>query len=125
VQLSIYGGNGSFYIAHRDGVTGSFVQLGLLQWLKLKCYRLRVVTAILYLNESEPRTWNQASDGGSLRLYIGADKGDTLGDTAEDIVDVLPIGGRLVLFDSQQVLHEVRPVYRERIAITCWLTCPG
>ena len=38
-------------------------------------------------------------------------------------VDVLPVGGRLVLFKSREVLHEVRPCYAERgrYALSCWL----
>ena len=39
-------------------------------------------------------------------------------------VDVEPLGGRLVIFDSRRVLHEVRPHTRldvDRLAMTVWI----
>jgi len=125
VQLSVYAGNGSHYKAHRDGVASSFFTLGLLNWLKLKCYRRRRITAILYLNNEEDEkygNWNCEEHGGGLRLFLGAKQGDEKGTTALSTVDIAPVGGRLVLFDSQNMLHEVLPVYRQRSAITCWFT---
>ena len=122
VQLSMYKKDGGgFYTAHRDGVSNSFQELGLLQWMKLACYRARVVTAILYLNESTP-PWEQAANGGMLRLYIGANSKDDIGTTAVSVHDIAPVGGRLVLFDSQKVLHEVLATNRDRYAITVWFT---
>ena len=70
----------------------------------------RVVTVILYLNES----WTEA-DGGQLRMYFPQEDG------SERIEDVLPVGGRLVVFLSEEIPHEVMPTLKERISITGWL----
>lgn len=70
----------------------------------------RVVTVILYLNSS----WTE-EDGGALRLYFPKEDG------SEEIQDVLPVGGRLVVFLSGEIPHEVLPTKKERISITGWL----
>jgi SM-20-related protein len=69
----------------------------------------RVVTVILYLNEA----WSQ-EDEGVLRMYIPQEDGSEL------IEDVLPVGGRLVIFLSSEIPHEVLPTKKERISITGW-----
>lgn len=46
------------------------------------------------------------------------------GATVEDgtSVDVEPLGGRLVIFDSRRILHAVRPAHgEERWALTVWV----
>jgi len=70
----------------------------------------RIVTIILYLNES----WTEA-DGGQLRMYFPQEDG------SERVEDVLPLGGRLVVFLSEEIPHEVLPTQKERISITGWL----
>jgi len=70
----------------------------------------RIVTVILYLNES----WTEA-DGGQLRMYFPQEDG------RERIEDVLPVGGRFVVFLSEEIPHEVMPTQKERISITGWL----
>lgn len=70
----------------------------------------RVVTVILYLNES----WT-AEDEGALRMYFPQEDG------TEQIEDVLPLGGRMVVFLSGEIPHEVLPTKKERISITGWL----
>lgn len=70
----------------------------------------RIVTVILYLNES----WSE-SDGGQLRMYFPQEDG------SERIEDVLPLGGRLVVFLSEEIPHEVMPTQKERMSITGWL----
>tara|TARA_R110002050_G_scaffold197027_1_gene331962 strand:+ start:2806 stop:3720 length:915 start_codon:yes stop_codon:yes gene_type:complete len=120
VQLALYTGTKTFYIPHRDGIDKTFWEMGLLEWLRYDCYRRRAVTAILYLTEGEE--WDNERDGGFLRLYIGAERGDDDGTTAREVVDISPLGGRMVLFDAQRVLHEVRPTFRERIGVTVWFT---
>ena len=70
----------------------------------------RIVTVILYLNES----WTEA-DGGQLRMYFPQEDG------SERVEDVLPQGGRLVVFLSEEIPHEVLPTQKERISITGWL----
>jgi SM-20-related protein len=42
-------------------------------------------------------------------------------DGSERIEDVLPVGGRLVVFLSEEIPHEVMPTLKERISITGWL----
>ncbi len=70
----------------------------------------RVVTVILYLNES----WT-AEEEGALRMYLPQEDG------TEQIQEVLPLGGRLVVFLSGEIPHEVLPTKKERISITGWL----
>jgi len=86
---------GSFYVRHMD----QFQQV---------LYRL--VTVIIYLNDS----WEE-EDEGMLRMYLPQEDG------SEKILDVLPKGGRLVVFMSGEIPHEVMPTKKERISITGWL----
>ncbi len=82
---------GSYYHKHVDNFRGTSA---------------RLVTLMLYLNAD----W-QPDDGGQLRLY-----------TAADVYrDILPQGGRLVLFLSDCFYHEVLPAKRDRISLTGWL----
>ena len=85
---------GSFYLRHLD----QFHQV-----------KYRVVTIILYLNDS----WTP-EDGGALRMYLPSEEG-------EEILDVYPEGGKLVVFLSAEIPHEVMTTYKERISITGWL----
>jgi SM-20-related protein len=64
----------------------------------------RRVTAIVYLNPE----WTPA-DGGQLRLGT---------------VDLEPIAGRLVVFLSERVEHEVLPAHAPRYAVTAWCYGP-
>jgi SM-20-related protein len=64
----------------------------------------RVLSSVLYLN----RDW-QAEDGGALRLYL-----------PEGAREVLPEGGTLVLFLSDEIEHEVLAARRERLSIAGW-----
>lgn len=99
-------------------------------WLRNKSYRQRTVTAILYLNPVA--AWKKREEdemkGGCLRCYLGAKPDDEMGTTAKDIVDIVPVGGRMVVFDSQLVLHEVLAMEanngedtQRRMAMTIWI----
>ncbi|HTN30025.1 MAG TPA: 2OG-Fe(II) oxygenase [Pseudomonas sp.] len=66
----------------------------------------RTVTVVLYLNDPD---WSEA-DGGQLRMYL-----------PEGERDVLPTGGTLVCFMSDQIPHEVLPARRQRLALTGWI----
>ena len=85
----------------------------------------RAVTAILYCNE--PGEW-KTEWGGQLRAYPGvaADvcdapaDGDGDGDGSASC-EFAPIGGRLVLFRSRELLHEVLPAQRHRVALSIWI----
>ncbi len=126
LQLSHYSPDKTFYTPHRDAATFDFRE-GLLTYLRQHSYRKRYVTAILYLNDTSGPSlpWIAETDGGQLRLfpYDGQEMMDskTPNRTAESI-DILPTGGTLVVFDSQRLLHEVRPTSRDRYALTCWFT---
>ncbi|MBI0400365.1 2OG-Fe(II) oxygenase [Cyclobacterium marinum] len=86
---------GSFYLRHLD---------------QFQSVSYRVVSVILYLND----TWEE-SDGGELRMFY------TRPDGIEDYKDFLPLGGRIVVFLSGEVPHEVLPTNKERISITGWM----
>ena len=81
---------GAGYTRHIDRLSGSDV---------------RVLSAVLYLNDE----WSE-NDGGLLRLHLSAGQ----------VRDVLPRGGKLVMFRSEQFEHEVLPARRERLSFTGW-----
>jgi SM-20-related protein len=81
---------GAGYARHSDRLAGTDV---------------RAISAILYLNEA----WT-ADDGGTLRIHTGSGRFE----------DVLPVGGRLVAFQSERFEHEVLPARRERLSFTGW-----
>jgi SM-20-related protein len=64
----------------------------------------RRLTMLLYLNDA----W-VSEHGGALRLYVrsAADGGAADDDASETAHDVEPVGGRLVVFQSACVPHEV------------------
>lgn len=114
VQLSSYPADGgASYGRHADACTDSLQELGLLEWLRLRDYRERVVSVVLYLNS--PAWGAQATEGfgGELRCFHPADGAYS---------DISPRGGTLVIFDSRAVEHEVRPSGgAERYALTSWI----
>ena len=75
------------------------------------------MTAILYLN---PEDWDAQTDGGQLRCFLDAEATDETGEQASHI-DIEPKLGRLVLFWSRRMLHEVRPATRTRSALSLWI----
>ncbi|MFC7418269.1 2OG-Fe(II) oxygenase [Iodobacter arcticus] len=81
---------GSFYSRHLDQHRGEDA---------------RVITMVLYLNPE----WEK-DDGGELRLYL---------DDAS-YLDILPEGGKLVVFLSNRFEHEVSISKRERLSLTGW-----
>lgn len=84
---------------------------------------VRVLSSVLYLNPD----W-QAEDGGALRLYLDPAEGYEQAMEAavpDAFLDILPVGGRLVLFLSSQFYHEVLPARRERISLTGWFRQRG
>ena len=83
---------GAFYARHVDQLRGDHHR-------KLSC--------VLYLNEN----WSPDA-GGELRLYLN--------DGGPEFEDVLPRGGRLVVFLSAQFAHEVLAAKRERMSIAGW-----
>lgn len=71
----------------------------------------RKLSVVCYLNDE---SW-QAENGGELVLYLKQDYQET-----EKII--YPFPGRVVIFESQIIEHEVRPVLQnQRLSITGWL----
>jgi SM-20-related protein len=66
----------------------------------------RKLSIVCYLNEED---WKEEF-GGELVIYK----------ENEDIA-ILPMKGRVVIFESQVLEHEVKPVKKERLSITGWL----
>ncbi|MDZ7848107.1 MAG: 2OG-Fe(II) oxygenase [Owenweeksia sp.] len=65
----------------------------------------RKISFACYLN----RRWKRG-DGGELRLYLG-----------DETLDVEPLAGRLALFRSDTVPHEVLSTNKDRYSITGWM----
>ncbi len=65
----------------------------------------RKLSVICYLNNN----WIEEY-GGQLRLHL-----------LEQLVDILPVAGRLVCFRSDQIEHEVLPATKERLSLTGWM----
>ncbi len=82
---------GAFYKKHLDAFKGK---------------SNRKLTTVLYLNPE----WNE-SDGGELVIY---------GKRGEVLEKVLPKRGTLVVFLSDQFVHEVLPSQRDRFSLTGW-----
>ncbi len=74
---------------------------------------VRSLTAIIYLNEDWPE---QA--GGALRLYLDEHHQPPEQDARH--LDILPLGGRLVLFLSARFWHQVLPAIQPRVSVTGW-----
>jgi len=66
----------------------------------------RKLSFVCYLNEAG---W-LPEYGGELVLYL--EEGDKV---------IYPLPGRVVIFESQSIPHEVKPVHAERLSITGWL----
>lgn len=67
----------------------------------------RKLSIVCYLNEAN---WPR-KNGGELTIY-----------TENEALDILPLPGRVVIFESQQLEHEVKVVKAsERLSITGWL----
>lgn len=65
----------------------------------------RKLSVILYLNPD----WKE-EQGGQVRMYL-----------SDHTKDFLPMAGRLVIFRSDEIEHEVLPATRERLSITGWV----
>jgi len=97
-QLAWYQGNGLGYSAHFDAWPVDDPESD-----------IRKVTAILYCNKS----W-EPSHGGALKIWLLDHEG------AEE-VEIEPHAGRLLIFLSGCIRHEVSPAHRQRVAFTTWL----
>lgn len=84
---------GDFYRRHLDSFAGR---------------ASRVVSLVLYLNEG----WS-SEDGGALQVFNRDSQHEICG-------AVLPEMGRMALFMSEDVPHEVLPANRTRYSLACW-----
>lgn len=104
LQLACYPGGGVGYARHLDSfahpVAAGQAAPGLLTHRKM--------TAIVYLNPD----WGD-DDGGALRIWP---------DDGAAPIDVAPLLGRLVVFQSERIEHAVLPTTRPRFALTMWLS---
>ena len=114
-QLARYDAGKRGYARHLDRCDETLSDLGLLGWLRASDYRRRALTCILYLNDME-------GQGGELRLYLGGPDAET------PRVDVAPRAGRLLVFESGRLEHEVLAARAPRFALTNWVatgwSCP-
>jgi hypothetical protein len=84
----------------------------------------RLLTFVYYLT---PIDWDAKLDGGALRMYNPSSLSSLAPHTIvkkenDEYFDITPHSGRLVVFRSDIIEHEVMPSNRrERIAITVWL----
>ncbi|MEQ5833971.1 2OG-Fe(II) oxygenase [Marinobacter sp. NFXS9] len=85
--------SGDFYRCHVDSFRGR---------------SSRIISLVLYLNEG----W-QAADGGLLQIFNRENPDEICG-------QVLPEAGRVALFISEDVPHEVLAAQRTRYSIACW-----
>jgi len=69
----------------------------------------RKLSMVCYLNDED---WKHEY-GGELTIYFN--------DNKQLPLDVYPMQGRMVIFESQVLEHEVKPVKKKRLSITGWL----
>lgn len=127
-QLAVYGPDGGFYTWHTDSLDFHpaywlLGPLGIFLFIKWGAVRNRAITAILYLNEGGDWT---AEMGGALHCRAPAATLDgaevkQIPAGRDGCSQIWPVGGRLVLFDSKVVEHEVCPTRYERWALTVWI----
>lgn len=134
---AVYDGRGACYAQHRDN-----------EWQRLLQSReprkgarsrrareatsrgawmnFREVTMLAYVNLPGEFTEDEEGrrSGGRLRCYVDTKRGDLSGFTAQEQLDVAPLGGRAVIFRSRELLHEVLPSFARRYCLTLWF-CTG
>ncbi|KAJ3211143.1 hypothetical protein HDU67_004756 [Dinochytrium kinnereticum] len=100
-QLALYRGDGGGYERHRDAFPND----------QPSDTEQRRVTAILYLTSPSP---SAMEFDGSLKVYRPLDHPSG--------IEINAVPGRLVLFLSGVVDHQVMPVFgEERVAVTAWM----
>lgn len=87
-------GVGKFYRRHRD---------------TFQAKKGRILSVIYYLNTN----W-VSENGGNLIIYTNKNN-------LETAVEIAPLAGRMVCFESEKLDHEVTEAFSERFSITGWL----
>ena len=90
-MLAVYPGGGARFQRHIDNTASDG----------------RRLTVLLYMNDPD---W-KSEDGGLLRVW---------GKDGMAPTDILPLGGRLAMFYSDEAPHEVTPTHKARCAMTVW-----
>lgn len=116
-KLAVTSPGGSAYPLHIDNPRG--VSAG----------DTRRLTCIVYMNPDY-----RVGDGGELRIFCGEPgRGDPVGGETREgggVVDITPDGGRMILFWSDEIPHEVLPTAPnadvsefeyDRYALTVWI----
>lgn len=107
LMVARYGPNDARYVAHLDNDPSDALNDAGTPGLR-PCDR--VFTCIAYLNPD----WIPEHRGEFRAHALGASVAD------ERFVDIAPVLGRVVVFDSAKLLHEVRPSAADRYAVTVW-----
>lgn len=113
VQLGVYGGRGEGYRKHKDAFPKSIAATSATAASEPL---QRQLTCLFYLNDPA------SIQGGSLRVY------DPFSSTAPSscpFLDIAPLAGRLVVFNSTLVEHQVLPAFKPRVALTFWVSGTG
>jgi SM-20-related protein len=103
-HFAIYPAGSSGYATHIDQFN---------QHRQAAAAGVRVLSSIIYLNNDWPD-----DAGGELRLYL--DDHMHKPEHNDSHIDIAPIGGRLVLFLSARLWHQVLPATLPRISVTGW-----
>jgi hypoxia-inducible factor (prolyl hydroxylase) len=90
----MYPGEGARFARHIDNTTADG----------------RRLTVLAYLNPA----W-EPEQGGALRLFTKNKE-----DGSMNAIDVFPLAGRVAMFYSADIQHEVRPTFGMRHSITIW-----
>lgn len=121
LQAALFNGSGERYVKHKDNKPRESRNIeDDSLWLSNREQRDRFLTCVLYLT---PPDWH-VSDGGKLRCYLcDEEEGEEqLLEERGRVVDILPVSGRLVVFRSCDIPHEVLPTLRDgRLALTAWM----
>jgi SM-20-related protein len=105
--LYAYYPQGGFYRRHRDAIRGS-------------ASVLRTYSLLLYLNKD----WDTAQDKGELRMHFDSGGDELPAGEEANYRDVEPLGGTLILFESDAFPHEVLDTTKERLAVVGWYNRP-
>mmetsp|Transcript_15916 Transcript_15916/g.19742 ORF Transcript_15916/g.19742 Transcript_15916/m.19742 type:complete len:164 (+) Transcript_15916:330-821(+) len=97
-QMAYYAESGIGYRRHRDTIPDDGSEPS----------DARRITAITYCNPD----W-QPTHGGELRLWLSRHDG-------YEVIELDPKPGRLLIFLSGLLDHEVRPSFSPRVAVTTW-----
>ena len=110
--LYVYYPHGGFYKRHVDATPGTPTVL-------------RKFSILLYLNTLD---WTDDM-GGQLRLFLQSNDNNnnqkeksSISTTPTTTLDILPVGGRLVLFESDRVPHQVMETNQTRMVLVGWFS---